>query len=145
MIKQCIKCKEVKSIDQYPKHKSTKDGYRSECKKCRAIYSKEWREQNPEQRKSSHLKELYNITLDEYKAMWINQKGCCKLCGNYQFKFTQFFAVDHNHKCCQGKTSCGKCIRGLLCNDCNTGLGKFKDNTDVLKKAINYINNKGNI
>lgn len=49
--------------------------------------------------------------------------------------------VDHDHMCCNNKNkqTCGKCVRGFLCNSCNTGLGRFRDDPDFLKEAFNYI------
>ncbi len=46
---------------------------------------------------------------------------------------------DHDHKCCPGKRSCGKCIRGLLCANCNKGLGQFSDDAARLDKAGKYL------
>jgi hypothetical protein len=48
-------------------------------------------------------------------------------------------AVDHDHNCCPSKKTCGKCIRGLLCMDCNRGLGYFRDDTARLDRAISYL------
>lgn len=47
--------------------------------------------------------------------------------------------VDHDHSCCPGRASCGKCIRGLLCRNCNEGLGNFKDNPISLWRAFMYL------
>lgn len=47
--------------------------------------------------------------------------------------------VDHDHGCCPGQKSCGNCIRGLLCDNCNIGLGHFKDSVESLQLAIEYI------
>lgn len=47
--------------------------------------------------------------------------------------------VDHDHACCPPKRSCGKCVRGALCRNCNLGLGYFKDRPDVLRQAIAYL------
>lgn len=47
--------------------------------------------------------------------------------------------IDHNHACCPGAYSCGKCVRGLLCRLCNTGLGMFGDNAARMRGAIEYL------
>ena len=48
-------------------------------------------------------------------------------------------AIDHDHNCCPGDHSCGDCVRGILCPDCNRGLGSFHDNIEFLKNAIIYL------
>jgi hypothetical protein len=47
--------------------------------------------------------------------------------------------IDHDHTCCSGPYSCGKCVRGLLCGACNQGVGYFRDNPELLKAAIAYL------
>lgn len=48
--------------------------------------------------------------------------------------------VDHDHKCCPEKsTSCGKCIRGMICSQCNSALGYFQDSPEVLNRASEYL------
>lgn len=79
----------------------------------------------------------YNITQDIYDTMLNNQKGVCAICGKKETKVGRInkkikpLSVDHNH-------NTGK-IRGLLCQNCNSGLGLFGDNEDLLIKAANYI------
>lgn len=48
-------------------------------------------------------------------------------------------AVDHDHECCPGQHSCGKCVRGFLCDQCNTGVGMFRDSPAFLHNAAEYI------
>lgn len=47
--------------------------------------------------------------------------------------------IDHDHSCCPGKGSCGKCVRGILCRNCNVGLGFLKDSIPRLEDAISYL------
>ena len=47
--------------------------------------------------------------------------------------------VDHDHNCCPTKTSCGKCIRGLICGNCNSALGHAKDDPERLRKLADYL------
>jgi hypothetical protein len=64
--------------------------------------------------------------------MLLNQNNKCAICGRDKSEFKKRFAVDHNHKTGE--------IRGLLCVNCNHGLGTFKDNTIFLNNAIKYLN-----
>lgn len=74
------------------------------------------------------LKVNYGIGLDEYNKMLAGQGGACAICSEPQ---TETLCVDHCH-------STGK-IRGLLCRKCNTGLGCYKDNADLMRLAIRYL------
>lgn len=93
----------------------------------------EWREkQNAKRRgrcqRNDQLKRLYGITLDEYNKMLAHQGGCCAICMETA---SSRLHVDHCH-------STGK-VRGLLCSKCNTGLGAYRDNTELLKAAVDYL------
>jgi hypothetical protein len=52
-------------------------------------------------------------------------------------------AVDHDHTCCSGEITCGKCVRGLLCVRCNTVLGLLRDDPEILRAAIAYLEKFG--
>lgn len=73
------------------------------------------------------------------------QNGCCAICLKPETMVRKgkvvALSVDHNRACCPTEKSCGKCIRGLLCYACNTGIARFNDDVSTLKKAIKYINN----
>ena len=88
-----------------------------------------------------HLGNLkkYGLTKDDYVDMEKSQNGVCKICGEPE-KHKKRLSVDHDHACCSGSKSCGKCIRGLLCSDCNRALGSVKDNIKILQTMIEYIN-----
>lgn len=132
--KQCNQCNEIKSLIDFYKNKS---GYRSSCKKCVGKNNK--KNKNVNRYRTNLLQLRYKLTLDQYKQMWIDQKGCCAICKRNQNEFVYALSVDHNHECCPGRKSCGKCIRGLLCQDCNLMIGNSNDNPQNLLNAFDYI------
>jgi hypothetical protein len=109
------------------------------CKKCGSIAASEWRRKlspadRVERGKRSMLKHYYGISLEEFVAMSAAQGDACGACGG-----NEALCVDHDHSCCPGVRSCGKCIRGLLCGKCNHGLGNFNDNQVFLQGAIDFL------
>jgi len=103
---------------------------------------KRWREANPQKAKESYrkgnLKKSYGLTLDQYKQMLQEHGGVCAICKQPNSNGKRL-SVDHDHRCCEGKESCGKCVRGLLCDSCNKGIGILRDSPIVLFAAIEYI------
>lgn len=75
----------------------------------------------------------YSLTPE--KVLEFELKTQCDLCGKPREKR---FAIDHDHACCPGATSCGKCVRGLLCMGCNLSLG-FLDRPGWFDAAKNYL------
>lgn len=80
----------------------------------------------------------YGMTMDDYMDMEEEQNKVCKICEEPE-KHKKRLSVDHDHSCCPGITSCGKCIRGLLCSNCNRVLGQVNDNKVLLQKMIDYL------
>lgn len=74
------------------------------------------------------LKRKFSLSIEEYTKLLEKQKGVCAICDK---ECSRALAVDHCH-------TSGK-IRGLLCNNCNRGLGHLKDSVSILRKAINYL------
>jgi hypothetical protein len=101
--------------------------FNSPCRKCSNIARQDV--EGKRYQREYQLKNKYGIGIKEYNDMLENQNGVCKICNGVDVK--NLLAVDHCH-------STGK-IRGILCGDCNTGLGRFKDDVDLLNKAIEYI------
>ncbi len=80
----------------------------------------------------------YRVTPDGYAATVEAQGGGCAVCG--ASPGARSLAVDHDHGCCPGKArSCGKCVRGLLCANCNIGFGNFDEDTARLEAAAEYL------
>lgn len=106
--------------------------------KWRAYLDKhiEWTRQNPLKRKHYSLKSKFGITLEDFQNIGENQNWSCLIC-QIQFEaLSSELCVDHNH--ITGK------IRGLLCKNCNKGIGCLKDNLTNLKQAVFYLEERDN-
>lgn len=101
----------------------------------RAAYMKAHRAQNPKFWRETHLQRRFNLSLEDYSKMLEAQEGKCAIClqpeTHKRGGKLKALAVDHNHAT--------GAIRGLLCADCNTGIGKLKDSTEVLVNAVKYL------
>lgn len=75
------------------------------------------------------------MTLEEYNAKLEAQGGVCALCKSPPKVMP--LHVDHDHSCCPGKKTCGNCIRGLVCWNCNVFLGKLEGRVGVA--ALEYL------
>lgn len=84
----------------------------------------------------------YGITVEQFNEMLEKQENQCKICSIDLSHSRSAICVDHDHSCCPTSTACGRCVRGLLCHDCNTGLGRFKDSPELLRKAAEYLSAK---
>lgn len=88
--------------------------------------------------KTDRLQRLYGLSWIDYLSLLDNANYACQICTN-SFTPANPAHIDHDHSCCKGKTSCGKCVRGVLCRTCNTGLGYFRDNAISLINGHQYI------
>jgi hypothetical protein len=88
--------------------------------------SKKWSDKNLGKKRELHLKGRYGISEDMFQLQLKSQGGRCCIC-----KTEPATNVDHNHK--TGK------VRGILCGNCNRGLGLLRENIDNLQRAIEYI------
>ena len=82
-------------------------------------------------RQRNYLRKAYGITLEYFFEMRERQKGLCAICGDVLPSWGIKCHVDHDH-------TTGK-VRGLLCHGCNVGLGKFHDNSSLMRKAADYL------
>lgn len=83
--------------------------------------------------RDDNLKHLYGITHADYERMLEEQGGGCAICGSPtpRRKGRGHLSVDHCHKT--------GVVRGVLCDPCNNGLGRFQDDPNLLRKAIEYL------
>ena len=82
-------------------------------------------------RKDANFRRRYGITLAAYDNLLRAQGGGCAICGRSPDEFKRAFAIDHDHKT--------GVIRGILCPDCNRGLGGFHDSPELLRKAADFL------
>ncbi len=73
----------------------------------------------------------YGVTEEEFNRMRTEQEFKCKICGKHENDQVRRLSLDHDHKTGE--------IRGLLCDNCNVGLGNFQDSPEILQSAINYL------
>jgi hypothetical protein len=119
--------------------KNTTEFYRKNARVCKLCANKEsiqWQKDNPEKvkriKRGVKLKEKYNLSIIEYEELLNKQGGSCAICNSLPIR--RNLDIDHDH--ITGK------IRGILCESCNKAIGMFKDDIELLNKAINYL--KGN-
>lgn len=138
-MKVCSLCKEEKPIEMFY---VTKTGLHSWCKPCAKNYSSEWGKANRERKRENYkrwiknnrertkwydIKKKYAMSREEYEEIIDQQGGVCAICKDSD----RSLQVDHCHET--------KKVRGLLCKDCNLGLGRFKDVPELLRKAADYL------
>ena len=101
-------------------------------------YSRQWQKDNRPRVKDSQFRRQYGIGWEDYQRMLTEQGGVCAICGGAESRFVtaktrklRNLCVDHDHET--------NAVRGLLCGDCNVGLGAFKDNPTTILRAIGYL------
>lgn len=137
-MKTCKICGIDKEESLFQKCKGFKDGIRTQCIDCRRVYerasfhkNKHKRVYSYEDNKDRKLQKAYGIGYQEYLTMLEIQNGACAICGTTDTGNRKAFHVDHCHK--TGK------VRGLLCGNCNSGIGNLRDDVQLLKRAIQYL------
>ncbi|MFK4120743.1 endonuclease VII domain-containing protein [Streptomyces longwoodensis] len=113
--KLCLRCGEVKPWSEWHRNASASDGLSTRCKSCRAA-----------QGRADHLKRHYGLTEADRDAMIAGQKGLCGICLK-----APAVHVDHCHR--TGK------VRGVLCFNCNSAIGKLGDDPDAIRRAAAYL------
>lgn len=136
--RSCGKCKLVKATAEF----STPTA--PYCKPCMAEYARAQRAANPDPLRSRRDSlARYGLTFEQFDALLAAQGGRCKICGSTEpggIGGVRGWHVDHDHSCCNTrKRSCGKCVRGILCVYCNTGLGSLKEDPVVIRAALEYV------
>lgn len=164
--KLCTGCAKVLPVTEFGKDKSTKTGLAHQCKKCAAAKQRAkrdadkakdpegylavkrdkqrvWREAAPPELRKTRgrvgLLKGKGVTAEWYEATLAEQGGVCAICKRPESKSSsgggiKMLAVDHDHAT--------GLPRGLLCQQCNIGLGALRDDPSLLKKAIRYLTDR---
>lgn len=120
--KRCARCEQWLAPSSYTADKSKADGLTQWCRPCAALYKLEWR---------------YGLPTGGVGELLESQQNRCAICAE-TFSAGRRFYIDHDHRCCPGDRSCGRCVRGLLCNRCNIVAG-YLDQNDDAERFFAYI------
>lgn len=122
----------IREIQRKSNAKRSLDPNFSEAKRN---YQALYREANAETLRHKERERKFGITSKTYSLMLQSQNKVCAICGKPEtakrLGVVKSLSVDHDHK--SGK------IRGLLCSDCNTGIGKLKDDPSIIRAAADYL------
>jgi hypothetical protein len=118
--KLCSTCEIYLPLGNFTAKTGGVTGFNNQCKTC-----VRW----------DYLRRTYNLSPLVFKIILERQGSVCAICGTVP----DVWHVDHDHAHCPGERSCGNCVRGLLCQLCNTVIGAAGDRVGVLRKAIRYL------
>lgn len=119
--KFCPNCARTLPIGEFHKNRARHDGHQHHCRSCQAKRDRDWKEID--------LKRKFDMGSDDYQSLFETQGGRCAICG--EIPDGTSLAVDHDHLTNK--------VRGLLCFNCNTGLGQFGDSREILLEAAAYL------
>jgi hypothetical protein len=85
------------------------------------------------------MRAKFGLEREDYERMLAEQGGICPCGASPENERYSTLSVDHDRRCCPENKSCGRCLRGLLCNDCNVSLGRLKDDPNRLDILAAYL------
>lgn len=123
----------------FPVVRSAPDGHHSLCFPCKRRRGRRHvrKDATRAKRKRYNVESKYGLTPEAFAAKLAEQGGQCPFCP--PGVVAEAWDVDHDHSCCPGQWSCGRCVRAILCRLHNRGLGAFGDDPELLRAAADYI------
>ena len=152
-MKICTKCKSKQSYESFHADRRTRDGLSYKCKQCKSEYDgkpssilrrikynrlhqsqiseyhSKYYDIKADHKANLKMKIQYNITLTDYNRMLNTHNGACAIC--HMDNGPRRLHIDHDNT--EGL------VRGLLCNNCNLGIGYLKENHTIFLGAIQYL------
>lgn len=122
--KRCCVCEQWLDQGQFGPAGRTADKLSPHCKPCGNVLRR---------------MRSFGLSAKRFKEMIALQGNSCAICRRTFDDINIKVCVDHDHACCAVAQTCGMCIRGLLCNNCNSSLGWFKDSVKSITAAIGYL------
>ena len=127
--KKCSQCGERKPVEGFYRNHRAKDGLQSYCKTCQRVFALRRAPQRRQYAWEYTLRNKFDLTKEDYQEMLDAQQGVCRICRTPPA--SKKLAVDHCH-------ATGK-IRGLLCLQCNVAIGHLRDDPELLRRALAYL------
>lgn len=126
--KLCPRCGDVKPRKAFSNNRRFPDGLAWQCKPCF---------------QTDRLIHYYGLNRAAYDALLAEQGGRCAICNIPSSECRLPLAVDHDHSCCLSRggkrRTCGNCVRGLICENCNRAIGLMHDSPERLRRAAEYL------
>lgn len=95
-----------------------------------------WKRARRTKTRDTRVRRVYGLSPEQHAELWTFQGEAC-ICGRRPSRAPD---IDHDHACCDGPASCGRCVRGLLCRQCNREvIGRYS--AEQLRALADYIEN----
>lgn len=120
---KCLQCSRELPLACF--NKNGANSFQPRCIRCEA---------------DKRLSDKYGLSKDSWDALFERQGGCCAICKAIEPGGRGWWHTDHDHDCCPGENTCGRCVRAIICNQCNLAIGYVERHTnfaDVLKYVAN--------
>ena len=137
-LKRCSGCRRVKRHAEFQTNRSRWDGLQCHCRVCVKLrYGSRSSQESREGKVAA-----YGLTWEEYCALYAKQDGRCAICrvpirmhraskGDPDKWGAKTARIDHDHET--------KKVRGLLCHNCNAGIGHLRDDPTIVRRALLYL------
>lgn len=145
LARTCTKCHHFLPASEFYDNAKGLCGKNPACKRCFILASGERSKHRAARRREAGLRNQRNAQhgMDDATFLEFMARGRCDACGTTETGSEWSWHVDHDHSCCPGPKSCGKCVRGLLCHSCNVTLGMMQDKRERLLALVAYLGNRG--
>jgi hypothetical protein len=129
----CPRCNTDKIPSLFRVHKTRASGKEAYCRECSNRYQREW-SNTPEHKEKARTRQRRGFTQVQADSLLAVQGGICPICATKD-PGKNGWHMDHNHVT--------GVVRGMLCSNCNRGIGHLKDSAVFLRKAAEYIERHG--